>query len=48
MGAAPTGKEIAWTGIVMSRFENGKIAEEWIEADSLGFLQQLGVVAPLS
>ena len=47
MGAAPTGKEIKWTAIIMSRFEDGKIAEEWAEFDGLSFLQQIGVVPQL-
>jgi predicted ester cyclase len=32
MGAAPTGKDLQWTAIVISRFEDGKIAEEWVES----------------
>ena len=47
MGAAPTGKEIKWTVIVISRFEDGKIAEEWAEFDALSLLQQIGVVPQL-
>jgi predicted ester cyclase len=47
MGAAPTGKELNWRAVIISRFENGKIAEEWAEFDALSFLQQLGVVPEL-
>ena len=47
MGAAPSGDELKWTVIVTSRFENGKIAEEWAEFDGLSLLQQIGVVPPL-
>ncbi len=47
MGAAPTGKPMKWTAVVISRFENGKIAEEWVEFDALSFLQQLGAVPEL-
>ncbi|MBI3696279.1 MAG: ester cyclase [Acidobacteria bacterium] len=47
MGAAPTGKDLKLTAIVISRFENGKIAEEWVEFDGLSFLQQLGLVPEL-
>jgi predicted ester cyclase len=47
MGAAPTGEELEWTAIIMSRFQDGKIAEEWAEFDGLHLLQQLGVVPPL-
>jgi predicted ester cyclase len=41
MGAAPTGNEIRWTALIMSRFVGGKIAEEWAEFDALSFSQQL-------
>ena len=44
MGAAPTGKTIKFTAVVISRFVGGKIAEEWAEFDALSFLQQLGAV----
>ena len=47
MGAAPTGKELKGTAIIISRFVDGKIAEEWAEFDALSFLQQLGVVPEL-
>ena len=47
MGAAPTGRELKWTAIIISRFVNDKIAEEWVEFDTLSFLQQLGVVPEL-
>jgi predicted ester cyclase len=44
MGAAPSGKEIRWRAIVISRIVNGQIAEEWVEFDALSFMQQLGTV----
>ena len=47
MGAAPTGKTIKFTAVVISRFVGGKIAEEWVEFDALSFLQQLGAVPEL-
>jgi predicted ester cyclase len=47
MGAVPTGKELKWRAVVISRFDKGKIAEEWLEFDALSFLQQLGVVPEL-
>ncbi len=47
MGAGPTGKELKWTAVIISRFVEGKIAEEWAEFDALSFLQQLGVVPEL-
>ena len=36
MGAAPTGKEVAFTGINISRLEGGKIVESWGNSDQLG------------
>jgi predicted ester cyclase len=44
MGATPTGKNLKWTAIIISRLVGGKIAEEWAEFDALSFLQQLGVM----
>jgi steroid delta-isomerase-like uncharacterized protein len=43
---APTGKEVTVTGIIISRFKNGKAVEEWEEVNQLGMMQQLGVMAP--
>ena len=42
MGLSATGRKIEVHGIVMSRFEDGKIVEEWEVIDQLSFLQQLG------
>jgi steroid delta-isomerase-like uncharacterized protein len=43
-GIPATGKGGKVTGIVINRFEDGKIAEGWAIFDQLGLLQQLGVV----
>ena len=43
-GIAPTGKRMDCTGIVISRMEDGKIAEDWANFDDLGMMQQLGVI----
>jgi predicted ester cyclase len=48
MGAAPTGKALTWSGISITRFVDGRIAEEWVETDMLNFLQQLGVVPEMT
>ena len=42
MGIAPTGKQVIMTGISILRVADGKIVEEWTEADNLGFMEQLG------
>jgi steroid delta-isomerase-like uncharacterized protein len=44
MGIAPTGKSITLTGILISRFADGKVVEDWNNYDALGMLQQLGVI----
>src|SRR3954469_18496977 len=44
LGIPPTGKPATVTGIVLSRFEDGKWAEDYINWDTLGLLQQIGVV----
>ena len=44
MGMPPNGKKVDLTGMSIFRFEDGKIAEGWSNWDTLGMLQQLGVV----
>lgn len=44
MGAAPTGREVAFTGINISRLAGGKIVESWGNSDQLSWMRQLGVV----
>ena len=43
MGIPPTRRKIRVHGIVMSRFEAGKIVDEWEVIDQLALLEQLGV-----
>lgn len=43
-GIAPTGKEATVTGIAIDRWVDGKVAESWVNWDTLGLLQQLGAV----
>ena len=43
-GLAPTGREVSLPMIVIQRISGGKIAEDWVLVDSLGFYQQLGLV----
>ena len=42
-GIAPTGRQITVTGITISRFADGKIAESWVGFDTQDLLRQLGV-----
>ncbi|MFD1513219.1 ester cyclase [Halomarina rubra] len=44
MGIPPTDRPAEISGMVLSRVEDGKTAETWVEADMLGLLQQVGVV----
>ena len=48
MGIAATGKRATVTGITIDRYENGKAVESWTNYDTLGMLQQLGVVPVLA
>jgi steroid delta-isomerase-like uncharacterized protein len=43
-GIAPTGKQVTVTGISCSRMSGGKMVEGWINWDTLGMMQQLGLV----
>ena len=45
MGVSPTGKRISIAMMTIHRIEAGKIVEDWVLVDSLGFFQQLGLVA---
>ena len=43
-GIPPGGKRLRVAGMGFFRFQNGLLVEEWAVDDSLGLLQQLGVV----
>jgi len=45
-GVPPTGRDLTQRAIVFYRFEDGKIAELWIQMDQLGVLRQIGVQIP--
>jgi SnoaL-like polyketide cyclase len=36
------GRRVTLPGITISRFENGRIAEDWTTSDNLDLLRQLG------
>jgi len=44
IGMPATGKTGNITGLVMFRLENSRIVEGWVNIDTLGLLQQLGVI----
>ncbi len=47
MGEKPTNKRIELNGISIYLIENNKITADWVVPDNLGFLMQIGVVAPI-
>ncbi|NWJ46319.1 MAG: ester cyclase [Chloroflexi bacterium] len=47
MGMPASGKASIVTGLNIDRFVDGKIAEAWNNWDTLGMLQQLGVIPAL-
>ena len=44
MGIPPTGKQMTVSSIIIARFADGKIVEEWGLDDQVGMLQQLGLI----
>jgi len=48
MGTAPTGREVSFSMLTISRFENGRIAEEWEIADTVSLLAQIGALPELA
>lgn len=45
-GLPPTGKRVLVTAVAISRIEDARIVERWLEMDQMGLLQQLGLVPP--
>jgi predicted ester cyclase len=48
LGAPPTGKDVAFTGIAISRCESGRIVEEWEITDTVGLLGQVGALPQMA
>jgi len=44
MGIPPTNKKVTIWGIYIDRIAGGKFVESWTRYDTLGFMQQLGLV----
>ncbi len=42
LGVPPTGKRITFTGIDISRLQDGRIVEHWTQLDLFGLFEQLG------
>ncbi len=47
MGIAPSGRRVSIEGIRIDRVEDGKIAESWMQMDTLGLLEQIGALPKL-
>jgi predicted ester cyclase len=43
-GIAPSGHSAQWSVIIIGRFAEGKLVEDWVEYDRLGLYQQLGTI----
>ena len=43
MGVEPTGREFEVGNMVFTRLDDGMIVERWVQPDTLGLLQQLGI-----
>jgi predicted ester cyclase len=41
-GAEPSGRQVNWSGIVIRRFVDGRMVEQWSKHDLLALLQQIG------
>jgi predicted ester cyclase len=48
MGTPATGRDVAFTGITISRCEDGRIAEEWELTDMMSLLGQVGALPEMA
>ncbi len=46
-GIPPTGKRMDAKGISILHIVDGKISEDWVSEDTMGVMQQLGVIPPM-
>ena len=47
MGIAACGRRVSWTAISIIRVSAGKIAQSWVNEDTLGLLHQIGGVVAM-
>jgi predicted ester cyclase len=45
-GVPATGKRVKQSGIMIYRIKEGRVVEQWAEANMLGLMQQLGAIPP--
>jgi predicted ester cyclase len=43
-GILPTNRKVSFTSTGISNIVDGKVAEDWVDADTMGLMQQLGVI----
>jgi predicted ester cyclase len=43
-GIAPSGNTVRWSVIIIGRFSEGKLVEDWVEYDRIGLYRQLGAI----
>jgi steroid delta-isomerase-like uncharacterized protein len=43
-GIPPTGKQVSFTAMDFITLMDGKVAEEWVNADIMGLMQQIGAI----
>jgi predicted ester cyclase len=48
MGTPPTGREVAFSCLTISRCRDGKIEEEWELADTMSLLRQVGALPAMA
>jgi predicted ester cyclase len=48
MGVPPTGRDVEFTSLTISRCRDGKIAEEWELIDTVGLMRQIGALPELA
>jgi predicted ester cyclase len=48
MGVPPTGRDVEFTGLTISRCRDGKLAEEWELIDTVGLLTQIGALPEMA
>lgn len=46
-GIAPTSKQVMYAGIAIFRIAGGKIVDCWVLGDTMGLMNQLGVIPPM-
>ena len=47
-GIQPTDKKVSFSSTGISNIVDGKVAEDWVEADVMGLMQQIGAIPSAS